>query len=210
MPCARPIVDTRRCRWPLSHRIAQPGRHHPRLSDFRPARPTGVCPGSRQQCSGEVHGYLFFAVRKPSGGQSAADPGSSRVGQATACALAPGQRRYEWRREGHERVARNSAAICRFISCRGRQHAVGAIAGRSPQLRQYGRSKPGPCGKLDDNLHGTTTGPTVARASLGLFTQAGGQARSLGHAGFAQDDGLKSKAMPQPTPAMTGAGRCLP
>lgn len=35
---------------------------------MRSARPTGLCLGSRQQCSGEVHGYLFFAVRKPSGG----------------------------------------------------------------------------------------------------------------------------------------------
>jgi len=67
-----------------------------RFSD--PLCSKGVCPGTRQQCSGEIHGDIyFFAVWKPPGGQSLNSFGPRRVGQTTARpGRAAGERGHEW------------------------------------------------------------------------------------------------------------------
>lgn len=76
--------------------------------------------------------------------------------QAPTSPVASGQRGREWRREGQERVAGDSAAIRGCISRCGWPDAVRAVAWRSPQFRQYGRCGPGPCTQLDENLHRAT------------------------------------------------------
>lgn len=97
---------------------------------------------------------IYFAPpREPSGRQSATHLGPSRVNQTTTTFVASRQCGREWRREGYEYVAGNSAAVRDFISSCGWQDSDGAIARCSTRLRQYSRSKPRPRSRLDENLH---------------------------------------------------------